>query len=166
MDTSAIFVRTEHGQQGFQSGAVELSSAQRTVLILVDGSRRAADINRVVQAVCNGYATLGQLTDMGYIELLNNVAVQLGATLPERIPRAEALKEAKRYAAKTLADTLGPTADRVCLRVELAQTGREVLEAITQAQRMLREFAGAAKANAFESHIKYLLSDDVPKVAA
>ncbi len=166
MDTSAIFVRTQLGQQGFKSGAIELSNAQRTVLILVDGARRAADINRVVQALCNGYATLGQLTDMGYIALLNNAAAQVGAAISERIPRAEALLEAKRYASKTLADTLGPSADRVCLRVELAQTAREVLEAITQAQRMLREFAGSTKANAFEAHIKYLLTDEMPKVAA
>jgi hypothetical protein len=166
MDTSAIFVRTEQGQNGFASGASQLSSAQRTVLILVDGTRRAADINRVVQAVCNGYATLGQLTDMGFISLHANASVQLGATLPERVPRAEALAEAKHYAAKTLVDTLGPIADRVCLKIELAQNAREVMESITQAHRMMRDCAGAARANAFEAHIKYLLADELPQAAA
>ncbi len=166
MDTSAIFVRTEHGQNGFVSGAAALSSAQRTVLILVDGNRRAADINRVVQAVCNGYATLGQLTDMGFIALLDNAAAQVGAVLPERMPRAEVLAEVKRYAAKTLSDTLGPNADRVCLKIELAQSARDVMETTTQALRMLREFAGASRANAFEAHIKYLLADELPKAVA
>jgi hypothetical protein len=166
MDTSAIFVRTEQGQNGFTSGASQLSSAQRTVLILVDGTRRAADINRVVQAVCNGYATLGQLTDMGFIALHMNATAQLGAVLPERVPRAEALSEAKRYAAKTLADILGPTADRICLKIELAQSARDVLESITQAHRMMREFAGTARANAFEAHIKFLLADELPQGVA
>ena len=166
MDTSAIFVRTEQGKQGFATGATALSSAQRTVLILVDGARRAADINRVVQAVCNGYATLGQLTDMGYIALHENASAQVGATLPNFVPRAEALAEAKRYAAKSLADLLGPMADRTCLKIEFATSPRDLLESISQAIRLIREVAGITRANAFEAHIKFLLTDELPKAAA
>jgi hypothetical protein len=172
MDTSAVFVRTAQGQQGFAHGASVLSSGQRTVLVLVDGKRSAQDINRVVQAVCNGYATLGQLIDLGYIEqsaaalLAAPPAASKAANGSVPIPRADAMAEAKRYAAKSLADQLGPVADRVCLRIELANSAKDLMEAITQGHRMLKEFVGSARATAYEAHIKFLLSDELAHSAA
>jgi hypothetical protein len=172
MDTSAVFVRTAQGQQGFTQGASALSSGQRTVLVLVDGKRTAQDVNRVVQAVCNGYATLGQLIDLGYIEqtsialLATQPVVRIAANAAAPIPRAEAMAEAKRYAAKSLADQLGPVADRVCLRIELSNSAKDLMEAITQGHRMLKEFVGSARASAYESHIKFLLSDELAQTAA
>jgi hypothetical protein len=172
MDTSAVFVRTAQGQTSFTNGASSLSSGQRTVLVLVDGKRSAQDINRVVQAVCNGYATLGQLIDLGYIELsampllAKTTAATTAVTPPTAVMRAEAMNEAKRYASKSLADQLGPIADRVCLRIELADAPKDLMEAITQGHRMLKEYVGLARATAYESHIKFLLSDELAQVAA
>jgi hypothetical protein len=68
MDTSAVFARSIKGAGVQAAGSGELSGAQRTVLILMDGNRSAAEIHRVVAGICNGYSTITQLVDLGLVE--------------------------------------------------------------------------------------------------
>jgi hypothetical protein len=62
-----VYVRTPKGQEAFNAGNSELSSAQRTALIMVDGQRPAADIVKAISAIGNGFGLLAQLADLGMI---------------------------------------------------------------------------------------------------
>jgi hypothetical protein len=158
MDTSAVFARTETGIQAFAAGATApLSSGQRTVLVLIDGNRSAAEIHRVVGTICNGYSTLTQLVDLRLIE--KKPTAQIASAVRMLPQSASARNELRYYATRTVADTLGPMADQICLQIDRAETDDHFVNALEKARMALVHYAGAARANAFSAHVQYLSSE-------
>jgi hypothetical protein len=105
VDTSVVYVRTPKGQEAFNAGNSELSSAQRTALIMVDGQRPAADIVKAISAIGNGFGLLAQLADLGMIAPQFTTA-RTAKVLPlaQNARAPHRMSEGKLTATKTLSD--------------------------------------------------------------
>lgn len=65
-----------------------------------------------------------------------------------------ALAEAKRFVARRLVDTLGPTSELLCLKIEAAATITEVVTQARRAYAAVRDIRGVAEADRFGAAVE------------
>lgn len=68
-----------------------------------------------------------------------------------------AFAQAKRLCARSLIDALGPTAERLCLRIEAAPTPADLIVAAQRAHAVVRDVRGAAAADSFGVEVEVWL---------
>ena len=73
-----------------------------------------------------------------------------------------ALAEAKRFVARRLLDTLGPTAEALCLNFEAAPTITEVITQARHAYAAVRDIRGVAEADRFGAEVEARLKALAP----
>ena len=73
-----------------------------------------------------------------------------------------ALAEAKRFVARRLLDTLGPTSELLCLKIEAAPTINEVITQARRAHAAVRDIRGVAEADRFGAEVEARLKALAP----
>jgi hypothetical protein len=160
----ATYQKSPKGAQAIATRDHTLGMKLRSVLILVDGKKSFDDLLRMAGGLGNADDLLGQLFEQGYIEPVGGtVAAQPApaAAAPAAAPAAAQpahppvpLAEAKRFAVRRLTDILGPTGEVLCLRIEGAKNAADFMQAIKAAEKVLRDFGGAALAERFGQDIE------------
>ncbi|HET9976538.1 MAG TPA: hypothetical protein VFQ20_03805 [Burkholderiaceae bacterium] len=151
---STVYRKTAKGQAEIETRAHRLSPRLRGALILVDGQRGDDELLRLIPGAATD--TLLQLRDGGFIEVLAERDDPVPASRPpqraapvaytRREPSIDALR---RDAVRMLNDQLGPAAESVAMKIERAKTMPELRPLLANGATMLRNFRGAAAADAF-----------------
>jgi hypothetical protein len=173
MEATAVFKKTPKGQEAFAQRSPDLSAAQRSLLIMVDGKRPVADLARVAIAFGDVHTLLQDLITKDMIEASGNAAAaarpsatpqQPGADAPiaprpppaaPSVPRS--LQDARRFAVRTLTDAMGPGADSYCLRIEAAKNPAELLGATQRAAQVLFDARGQTAAEQYLAGVELRL---------
>jgi hypothetical protein len=179
METTAVFKKTAKGQEAFAHRSPELSAAQRSLLIMVDGKRPVADLARVAAAFGDINTLLQDLIAKGMIEASSSgqaaplrpatqaptptaqpVPLTAGTQAPAASPSVpRSLQDARRFAVRTLTDALGPGAESYCLRIEAAKNPTELLGAAQRAAQVLSEGRGKTAAQQFLTGVELRLPE-------
>lgn len=161
MDKDAVWRKTPRGLEAIARRAGGLSPRLRTLLIMVDGRRRAADYGALAAGLGDAGQLLAQLAGGGFIEAVLPAwpgplpqAPTLDAltrTGPEPATAGLLLADTKRLAVRQLTDMLGPTAELLCLRIEAARSADDLWDHLHHARSVLRDARGEGAARRFES---------------
>jgi hypothetical protein len=146
-----VFAKTPKGTAELAARSGALSLAQRRLLILVDGVRDVEQLAMLVPSALE--ESLAVLEHGGFIGLVGGVAgaAETVQGVPSLIPEAEmtTVEEARLRAVRSVNDLLGPSADRLAMAIEAAQSGEELRPLIREAERLVALAHGAAAAQAF-----------------
>ena len=153
MDQDVIYRKTAPGLEAIATRSPALGPRERSLLIMVDGRRKVAELN----AIGNAGELLPALLAKGFIEPVTPAGAAYDPTQPaplEGIPAPKApqplsVQAAQRLAVRRLTDLLGPSATDLCLRVEKARTAPELVAALRHVEGTLRQVLGAPAAARF-----------------
>lgn len=161
MNPSLVYRKTAKGQEAMASRQ-SMTPKQRSVLILVDGKRTGADLEKIAAALGDGSEILNQLEALGYLEAVDAPAASAPRPVaPPVAPVAPVAAapvaanaqgdwhDAQRVASRFLTDLMGPNAENLCLRIESARTLQEFTAAVVRARDAVRDFRGASAAAQF-----------------
>jgi hypothetical protein len=163
----AFFRKSTKGQLEIEGGERHLPQALRSVLVLVDGKRSAADLQRLLAAATP--EALRTLLDGGYIvptpvpreqrggsttegdsEFRHSVAPSRFEWLPRK-PDDPVGDEERAQLARSLARALGPAATSLVDATRAARTAREFAAVVKQAHRAIANARGKDMADEFAS---------------
>jgi hypothetical protein len=136
----AVYRKTNKGQTELDTRAFGLSPRLRLALILVDGKKTAADLEKLILA--DPFIPLGTLMSEGFIE----VAAEVTQAPPQPTMSVDVLK---RKAARFLINKLGPTAEGLAMALERADGLTELQPLLASATRTLRNVGRDALADEF-----------------
>lgn len=166
MDNQAVWRKTPKGLDAIVRRAGGLSPRLRSVLIMVDGKRPAADFAHLAAGLGSPDALLAQLASGGFIEAVlpgwsgplpqapTLSALTHSDTGPETQPPGLSLADTKRFAVRQLTDLMGPTAEVLCLRIESAKSMGDLNDNLKRARIVLRDARGELAAQRFENALE------------
>jgi hypothetical protein len=168
---NAVYRKSAHGAEALARRDPALTLRLRSLLILVDGKRHAEELAKLSPSGPETEQLLGQLDDLGMIELATAPApapatAAMAATAEAPAPaavltpepaaaptpvqvRVVPLPEAKRAAVRRITDLLGPTGEDLCLRIESTRSAQDLLAVLKRAEAVVRSVRGAEAATAF-----------------
>lgn len=154
------YQKSAKGSQALASRDPALTPKLRSLLILVDGKRGPAELEKVAAALGDPGQLVAQLESLGFVEPSTQQAAQKAppgpaapAAAPDGVPTVP-LKDAQRFAVRRLTDLLGPAAESLCMRIESTRTPAEFAQAIQRAETLLRDFGGASLAESFSREMQ------------
>lgn len=179
LDKTAMYHKSARGAEAIAARTAALGPKLRSMLILINGKRPFAELAAMAQGLGEPEQLMAQLEQEGYIEAASATSgapTEPAALMPasgpvQRAPTAMPrpapgrpslgptelavpLPQAKQFAARRLADMLGPTADDLCMRIENARTPQEFRAAIRRTETILREVVGPELAHQFAADVE------------
>ncbi len=151
METSALALKTEKGQEEIRSRAHGLPQKLRTLLIMVDGKSSIGQLLARFPGVAEIESNLRLLVEQGFITLSGAAALAAGGGSRGAAPgvTVETRELALSGLTRMIIEAVGPNADLVTGDLERARTRAEVDAAVKRCVNMIDGFAGAKKAGAF-----------------
>jgi hypothetical protein len=155
-----VYRKSAKGAEAIATRQHGLGPKQRSMLILVDGKRKAEELTRMSQALGDAEPTLQFLLEQGFIEETvpapsvaeAPVAAQQPAGAVQRGPGVPLL-EAQRFASRRLLEVLGPTAETLCIRIEATRNVQDFEAVMAGAQNLVRDIRGPGMAERFAADI-------------
>lgn len=156
MQVGAVLTKTPAGVAALGNRQSGLTPRQRSLLILVDGRRRVDELTKLGAGLGDVADLLVQLQAAGFVAEVDaegsGSSNALGASPPAAAALATmSLEQARRRAAQQLTDLVGPTGEDLCIRIERARDPSQYLQAVRQAEAMIRTLRGPAAADAFHA---------------
>lgn len=165
MDKNTLFVKTDQGREALTSRPPGLGPRLRSLLIMVDGKRPVAELDKLSGGEGSAAPLLEQLAAAGWVE-----PVQLAATAVPAAPapasspvQAEAVEaaavaplpfsEARRMMVRFLNDQLGPMGEPLAMRVEACKTPVDLLTVLPRIRDGLSNLKGAATVQRFDQEL-------------
>lgn len=153
MSEATVLRKTPRGQEAIAARAHGLVGRMRSLLILVDGQRTQSALGTLAAGFGDVAQMLADLQAAGFIEPVP-VSVVVPASTVAPGSQAVSLAQAKAFATRSLMQTLGPTSDALCLRIEAARNRAEFVEAVQRAYAAVNDIRGRARAEAFGAAIE------------
>lgn len=164
MDTQTVFFKTDAGREALTSRPAGLGPRLRSLLIMVDGKRTVADLDKLLGSDGAAEALLTQLVDQGWVESNAAVvpaappvltAVVAAVAAPAAAPVAEALPfaDARRLVVRFINDQLGPMGEPLAIKVEGAKGAAELLALLPRVRDGLRNFKNSATVAQFDQDV-------------
>ncbi len=162
LDKQAIYHKTPQGAEAMANRQSGLRPKLRSLLIMVDGKRSFSDL-----CALNGdcETLLLQLAQDGLVEPIGGVMLppagpvhtvaetQVAVTMPAPLVVAT-LPDAKRFASRLLMETLGPTSEMLCIKIESAGNLADFVGAVKRARDIVGGVKGAAAADRFVAQVE------------
>lgn len=157
MDKETIFRKTNAGTEAIATRPAGLAPRQRSLLILVDGRRRAGELAGLAAHLGDPAELLQSLLALGYVEPLpgapgGRAAAANSGAVPHDVP----LAQPRTVAVRRLNEMLGPGATDLCLRLERSHTVQEFRVAVRSTETVLREVVGPQRAAQFVHDVENL----------
>lgn len=162
MNSRDVYRKTAAGSAAISTRSPALASRMRPLLIVVDGKRTQGELLALAGGFGDVVQMLGQLEAGSLIERLPETAPPAAppapplanprTTLPAQAPAhsgAGSLAHARSFASRRLMETLGPTAEALCVKIEAAQNMADFVTAVKRAYKVVSEVRGAAEADRF-----------------
>lgn len=161
MDKNTLLVKTEKGRDAMARRVPELGPRLRSMLILVDGKRNAAELDKLGAGLGGGAALLEQLLANGWIAPHdhNGPSFQNTAPLTESAAPAAAVSatlpflDARRLVVRFINDAMGPLGEQTAIRVESCKTGSELQAQLPRIRDALQNYRGMATVQRFDLEI-------------
>lgn len=180
MDKNTLLVKTEKGRDAMARRAPELGPRLRSMLILVDGKRNVAELDKLGAGLGGGAALLEQLLEHGWIAPHdpNGQPFQSTAPLDDSPPApvaAPALStappstaaaapaatgsptlpflDARRLVVRFINDAAGPMGELTAIKVESCKTAPELQAQLPRVREALQNYRGAATVQRFDQEI-------------
>lgn len=163
MDKNTVFSKTDAGREALANRPPALGPRLRSLLIMVDGKRRAEEFNQLVGGD-GATALLEQLEQQGWIEAPRAVVPPAAsATTPaasaarnegaSTLPPASevlSLADARKGVVRYINDQLGPMGESLAMKVEACKTAADLQAQLPRIRDGLRNFKGAAAVQQFD----------------
>lgn len=180
MDKNTLLVKTDKGRDAMARRAPELGPRLRSMLILVDGKRNVAELDKLGAGLGGGAALLEQLLEHGWIAPHdpNGQPFQSTAPLADSPPApvaAPALStappstaaaapaatgsptlpflDARRLVVRFINDVAGPMGELTAIKVESCKTAAELQAQLPRVREALQNYRGAATVQRFDQEI-------------
>lgn len=160
---STVYRKTDKGVAEIETRAFRLLPRLRQALILVDGRKTDAELQKLILA--EPEATLATLLADGFIEAVMTVAdaparkaeAETEAEVPPARKTVRSVDAVRREAVRFLNDQLGPAAEGISMKLERVKAMPELRPLLVSAAQLLLNVRGADAAQAFAARF---LSDD------
>jgi len=155
-----IYRKTTKGQEAIAQRAHGVVGRARSLLILVDGQRPQSALLQLAAGLGDVAQMLTQLETDGLITnrppgAMSTAPAPLAPEPPAAAPASPVpLPQAKALASRQLMQTLGPTSEALCMRIEAARNRAEFIESIRRAYAVVNEVRGRTQAEAFGALIE------------
>ncbi len=167
LNKKAILSKTELGRNAIAQRLPELPPRLRPLLIMVDGKRTLAELEKIAEAV-GGMASIDVLVDLGMVEAdagsapPSGVAEAPAVVAPSAAPAGGpvlSLAEAREQLADYFEAQLGPSAQMLAIQLRACDQVRYLKPLIDRGLDNLQHFKGLAAVKAYEAD----LGSRVPK---
>lgn len=168
MDKSAVFSKTDAGREALTSRPPGLTPRLRSLLIMTDGKRTVAELDKMLGADGAAAPLLDQLVAQGWVQGQGApgagvASVAIGAeadhapaavdTLPPLVEEAWPFLDARRRVVRFINDQLGPMGETLAIRVESCKTASDLQAALPRIRDGLRNFKSSATVQQFDQEI-------------
>lgn len=166
MDKFSVFAKTDQGRDALTSRPAGLGPRLRSLLIMVDGRRSVAELDKLLGSEGAAAPLLEQLMEQGWIEgtampVAAPAAVAVAApasmdgpvTLPPSSADTLPFPEARRLVVRFINDQLGPMGETLAIRVEGCKSAAELAAALPRIRDGLRNFKNAATVAQFDQDV-------------
>ncbi len=158
MNDHLTYRKTAKGAEAIAARAHGLVGRSRSLLILVDGKRARGELLQLGAGFGDVSLLLAQLIGDGFIELLpasdQTLAVATSTVPAAALKSPATLADVKTFASRRLMETLGPTSEQLCLKIESAQNLADFVEAVKRAYVIVRDIRGGAEAERFGAAVE------------
>jgi hypothetical protein len=158
LQPNTVLKKTEKGAIAIRDRDRSLGPRARTVLILVDGVKTAAQLSAVGQDAAQGMELIQQLLAEGWIEVAGSAATPAaaapssgGAAPVARAAPTRDLKLAIRAACRNLESFMGMGADPLSLQLEKCTSNKEFEAKVREIQQLLTRTHSDKRAADFAS---------------
>lgn len=174
MDKSVVFAKTDAGRDALTGRPPGLTPRLRSLLIMTDGKRTVADLDKMLGAEGAAAPLLEQLVEHGWLQgpssaapvsanaipTLVTVATteqnRSGASAPPQTPAVVEIwpfSDARRRVVRFINDQLGPMGETLAMRVEGCKSPADLQAALPRIRDGLRNFKNSATVQQFDQDI-------------
>ncbi|MDP2743311.1 MAG: hypothetical protein Q8O50_07570 [Hydrogenophaga sp.] len=168
MDKSAVFSKTDDGREALTSRPPGLTPRLRSLLIMTDGKRTVAELDKMLGAEGAAGPLLEQLVAQGWVlvqgaPVVGAASVATGAvtgqapaeldTLPPLVNDVWPFLDARRRVVRFINDQLGPMGETLAIRVESCKNATDLQAALPRIRDGLRNFKNSATVQQFDQEI-------------
>lgn len=170
MQAHDIPQKTERGRQAMITRPPELLPRLRSMLILVDGKRPVAELEKLGAGMADPRQSLQTLLDAGWIEMPGAAALMAPKTLkpaphplevagpPSGLPGTVLpLPDARRRMVRFINDQLGPMGESLAMRVEASKSVTELRGLVPKVRDHLRNYKGSEAVHLFDEEVLPLI---------
>jgi hypothetical protein len=159
MEASTVFSKTLLGIASYTDSKAPLTQAERTLLIMIDGTKPMSELRRFGTVIGDCEALAEQLLERGMIEVIARTGAP--ATTSNTTPLVQ-LAELRSAAARFIANELGSYGNKLCQQIESANNVESFKTVCETAIGVLTTFKGRKTADLFQAEI---VSSLEPKTA-
>ena len=166
MEKNAVFSKTDGGREALTGRPAGLTPRLRSLLILTDGKRTVADLDKMLGGDGAAAPLLEQLVAQGWVQAIASAPAgpATAASSPPSVPAGAPpsvfglgdiwpLSDARRRTVRFINDQLGPMGESLAMRVEACKTAAELQAALPRVREGLQNFKGASTLQRFEDEI-------------
>ncbi|WP_066158792.1 hypothetical protein [Hydrogenophaga pseudoflava] len=179
MDKNTLLVKTDKGRDAMARRAPELGPRLRSMLILVDGKRNVAELDKLGAGLGGGAALLEQLLEHGWIaphdpngQPLSTAPLADSPPAPVAAPALSTASsstaaaapaatvsptlpflDARRLVVRFINDVAGPMGELTAIKVESCKTAPELQAQLPRVREALQNYRGAATVQRFDQEI-------------
>lgn len=169
LQLNSVLRKTEAGEMAIKVRDATLAPKSRMMLIMVDGKKPVAELQKLRPDPQEVLQILGELVNLGYASVTNPMAAPapaMTASTPPVAARgaesapvasmplnlisdATALKLAIRRATRFLENTLGPQSEGICIQLEKCANGSDFTAKVLDIRRVVASVKSEKKADEF-----------------
>ena len=168
MDKTAVFSKTDEGREALTSRPPGLTPRLRSLLIMTDGKRTVAELDKMLGADGAAGPLLEQLVAQGWVQGQAGTdpttpPLPAGAeagggqaavdTLPPFVEETWPFPDARRRVVRFINDQLGPMGETLAMRVESCKNAADLQAALPRIRDGLRNFKSSATVQQFDQEI-------------
>ena len=172
MDKHTLLVKTDKGREALARRSPELGPRLRSLLILVDGKRSVAELDRLGAGLGGGMPFLEQLVAQGWamerdLDLPFQESVPFAESRPfaDKAPSPEAppslqpgtdqlpFVDARRLVVRFVNDQLGPSGEALAIRIEGCKSAVDLLSLLPRVRESLKNYRDAAMVQRFDLEV-------------
>lgn len=179
MDKNTLLAKTEKGRDAMARRVPELVPRLRSMLILVDGKRSVAELDKLGAALGGGLALLEQLAAHGWVGPADGSSPPPTPTFadsqpfpvtaptpvtepapiaaqPDTAPRvvsALPFPDARRLVVRFINDAVGPMGEQTAIRVESCKTAADLQALLPRIRDALQNYRGMATVQRFNDEV-------------
>lgn len=147
MNLDEIPCKTAKGRHEVHTRAYGIGARERSVLIMVDGTRSKRVLLAQLALVQRVDGILDELRSGGFITVGESEPLSIAVPSPELLP--EALHSIRQYARRYVLATLGPRGEHLACKLDEVRSHSKLMQLLEMCRDLIALYAGPQKAQEF-----------------